>query len=741
MSFSIIRTVYHTRIFSWPVLLCLVATIVALAPASKVAADNSFCLDPGQSIVYHHNWEDGWGGWSTSNGLWEVGEPTAGPSGAQEHMSCAGTNLDGNYPATSYSRLTSPLIQLPASPEDGMLFLRFWQWFSFYHGDDDKGYIEISADSGQTWVQLERTLYTYGGDWSPCMADISDYAGQNVRFGFHFVDHAPYGHRESYGWYVDEVWVIEGNWDWLSPESFEATIPGEYWHRGPCWRGWYADRGSWEIGVPSYGLNAPHNGSYCVGTRLGSNYQLTTDTRLVSPPVTLPSSPTDGSIWLTFWYWFSFYTGDNDRGFVEIRTQGGSWVTLTEEFKATSAVWVLGMCDVGTYAGETVQFGFRFVDHAPYGHGESQGFFIDEVSVVEGSPVFNNPDDFEGGSRGWSTIGGLWHLGTPSAGPPAAYSGDFCWGTNLHGNYTPCSKGSLVSPPVTLPGSPPEPLEFVFFHWFDFHSGDGDYGFVSITSDSGATWTQIGGPYTANSSGWSRVAIPIDGYAGETVRFRFNFIDHCPYGHVERSGWHVDDVSISGMPQGIPATPYLMSSVHNPKPPVLSWIEPSGSYQYISVFAGMDEDFIPDHGKRIALVTPGNTTFSDVADYRPGGEYRYKIAVIDDDGHESIPTAAFTVTAADDPVPGYRPVAILEQNFPNPFNPTTKLRFRLNRTAEVTLRVYDVAGRLVTELVKGELEPADYDIVFDASGLASGVYFCQLQVGELVSSKKMILLK
>jgi hypothetical protein len=195
------------------------------------------------------------------------------------------------------------------------------------------------------------------------------------------------------------------------------------------------------------------------------------------------------------------------------------------------------------------------------------------------------------------------------------------------------------------------------------------------------------------------------------------------------------------MPTGIPDAPFFVSAEHNPKPPVLTWIEPFDSYQYVSVFAGMDPDFMPDHGNRIALVNSGNTTFTDVIDYRPGGEYHYKIAVIDLDGHESLPTTAMTVTAVDDPVPGYQPVAILKQNFPNPFNPTTKLRFKVNHAAEVNLRVYDVAGRLVAELVKGQLDPGDYDIVFDASGFASGVYFCQLQAGDLVTSKKMVLLK
>jgi photosystem II stability/assembly factor-like uncharacterized protein len=90
----------------------------------------------------------------------------------------------------------------------------------------------------------------------------------------------------------------------------------------------------------------------------------------------------------------------------------------------------------------------------------------------------------------------------------------------------------------------------------------------------------------------------------------------------------------------------------------------------------------------------------------------------------------------------------LEQNYPNPFNPTTNIRFRLPAgQAEVSdfgfasLKVFDILGREVATLVNGEMKPGSYDVTFDASKLASGLYVYQLQTSTLQETKKMLLLR
>ncbi|HSP88995.1 MAG TPA: T9SS type A sorting domain-containing protein, partial [Ignavibacteriaceae bacterium] len=83
----------------------------------------------------------------------------------------------------------------------------------------------------------------------------------------------------------------------------------------------------------------------------------------------------------------------------------------------------------------------------------------------------------------------------------------------------------------------------------------------------------------------------------------------------------------------------------------------------------------------------------------------------------------------------------LSQNFPNPFNPTTKIEFHIPNFEFVSLKVFDVLGREITTLVKEEKPAGSYEIEFDASELTSGVYFYQIKVKDFVESKKMILLK
>jgi hypothetical protein len=84
---------------------------------------------------------------------------------------------------------------------------------------------------------------------------------------------------------------------------------------------------------------------------------------------------------------------------------------------------------------------------------------------------------------------------------------------------------------------------------------------------------------------------------------------------------------------------------------------------------------------------------------------------------------------------------LLEQNYPNPWNPSTAIRYALPQKSDVSLAVYTSLGQLVRQLVNGEQEGGYYDVVFHADGLASGVYFYRLQAGNFVATKKLLLLK
>ncbi len=83
----------------------------------------------------------------------------------------------------------------------------------------------------------------------------------------------------------------------------------------------------------------------------------------------------------------------------------------------------------------------------------------------------------------------------------------------------------------------------------------------------------------------------------------------------------------------------------------------------------------------------------------------------------------------------------LGQNYPNPFNPTTKINFSIPQSNYVTLKVFNLLGEEVSTLISGDMKAGSYVFDFNASKLASGLYFYTLTSGDFVSTKKMMLLK
>jgi len=88
----------------------------------------------------------------------------------------------------------------------------------------------------------------------------------------------------------------------------------------------------------------------------------------------------------------------------------------------------------------------------------------------------------------------------------------------------------------------------------------------------------------------------------------------------------------------------------------------------------------------------------------------------------------------------------LFQNFPNPFNPTTAIRYSVAEKTTVEIEIYDLRGRIIRTLIRGEVEPGLYEAVWngrDDAGqtVPSGVYFYRLKVGSYDSVMKMLMLK
>jgi len=105
----------------------------------------------------------------------------------------------------------------------------------------------------------------------------------------------------------------------------------------------------------------------------------------------------------------------------------------------------------------------------------------------------------------------------------------------------------------------------------------------------------------------------------------------------------------------------------------------------------------------------------------------------------ALPTSLVTSVAA--PTAQIPLYFSLEQNYPNPFNPATTISFNISTASHVKLAVYNVLGQTVATLVDARMNAGQQSVVFDASKLASGVYFYRLNAGDFTSVKKLMLLK
>ncbi len=136
----------------------------------------------------------------------------------------------------------------------------------------------------------------------------------------------------------------------------------------------------------------------------------------------------------------------------------------------------------------------------------------------------------------------------------------------------------------------------------------------------------------------------------------------------------------------------------------------------------------------------GNGTTSESKSYTftdaglQSGNYSYRLKQIDFDGSFSYSDVVEVEITA--------PAEFsLFQNYPNPFNPSTRITFTIPNAGYTTLKVFDVLGNEVASLLDKELAQGNYDINFNAANLTSGIYYYTLRTGNLVETKKMMLLK
>ena len=172
------------------------------------------------------DFEMGWVDWSASNGVWQVGEPTSGPGACYQGERCAGTVLDSKYPPYSDSRLVSAPIDF-SSCSPSVVYLSFWEWFSY--SSHDYGEVQISiwdtdADQWSDWESLSAESIGISPAWTHKYVDLSIYSGKVFRVGFLHEADPPY---ESRGWFIDNLELVGPTkiMPTIDSISFTAYIP------------------------------------------------------------------------------------------------------------------------------------------------------------------------------------------------------------------------------------------------------------------------------------------------------------------------------------------------------------------------------------------------------------------------------------------------------------------------------------------------------------------------------------
>ena len=169
-----------------------------------------------------------------------------------------------------------------------------------------------------------------------------------------------------------------------------------------------------------------------------------------------------------------------------------------------------------------------------------------------------------------------------------------------------------------------------------------------------------------------------------------------------------------------------------------------GGYRYPEVIKSFQ-------GKSDSVFVYTNTTKVGALEYDEGTFKSFYLGI----GLEQVTSAAIRdsivlrvlnwfgepVTGIDDQIQEIPNNYYLEQNFPNPFNPTTVIRYSVPSPGKVVLRVFDILGTEISTLVSDFKQAGHYNIDFNASNLSSGIYFYSIQTSDFTMTKKMIYIK
>ena len=294
--------------------------------------------------------------------------------------------------------------------------------------------------------------------------------------------------------------------------------------------------------------------------------------------------------------------------------------------------------------------------------------------------------------------------------------------------------------------------KLVFWTKYDIES-NWDYGQVEISTNNGSTWIPLQGNYTQPGTGsfqpngqpvydgvqssWVYEEISLSAYTASQVKLRYELRTD---GGVVRDGWYVDDIGIV-VYTAVPVELTSFTASLSDHKVVLNWSTATELNNYgfeIEKTQGLNgkwftAGFVNGNGNSEEVI---KYTFTDKFPFT--GKSYYRLKQIDYDGSYEY---SEIVSVDYSGVTEYE----LSQNYPNPFNPVTDINYSIPNPGKVSLKVYNILGVEVAELINEYKEAGKHSVEFSTrllkGELGSGVYFYTLNSGNFVQTRKMIVIK
>ncbi|MBI5806492.1 T9SS type A sorting domain-containing protein [candidate division TA06 bacterium] len=399
--------------------------------------------------------------------------------------------------------------------------------------------------------------------------------------------------------------------------------------------------------------------------------------------------------------------------------------------------------DAACPPGHQAQFYLTFIsDYDSYLY--SEGLAVRLGNQTDGY-VFE--DSTENGTGNWthSGDGDLWHITANSYNSP---SHSWYCGNEGTWDYLDNMNCRLVSGVMTVDSF----TSTEFWHSHSLENGY-DIGYVEISTNNGLTWKQLGDKITGNSGGWVKKTISLAGYSG-SIRLGFRMDTDISVHNY--SGWHIDDIKVSGynVANAAPARPSALEpcdeTIADPLPVlhVSRSGDPDGDavhYGYkiysdsllTQIYAETDSSAADTSWQVPIPLVPGNYWWRAYADdgkerslFSPKTRIYYSATGAGQDSRTSELPAKYA----------------LSQNHPNPMTGSTRIDYQIPRPGMACLKIYNIQGQQVKVLENSIKQAGYYSVKWDGKDYlgkraAAGIYICRMEINDFKAIKKIIVLR